>query len=104
VKLGFAAEPVLSDSGIIAEESSILGFLAITLRDAIERPEAIDDRALITAGVTRDAVLDASEIALQSCRRTSVPAEYFIDSASVRVVNFILSTVVNDYEWFGIRQ
>lgn len=103
VKLQQEAKLVLSDSGTIAEESSILGFPAITLRDAIERPEAIDGGAIITAGVTKDAVLDAIDHALQSYRRISVPAEYLIDNTSVRVVNFIRSSVASHHERFGIR-
>lgn len=103
VKLQLEAKLVLSDSGTIAEESSILGFPAITLRDAIERPEAIDGGAIITAGVTKAAVLDAIELALQSHRRISVPSEYQIDNTSVRVVSFIRSTVASHHERSGIR-
>jgi UDP-N-acetylglucosamine 2-epimerase (non-hydrolysing) len=104
VRLQLEAKLVLSDSGTIAEESSILGFPAITLRDAIERPEAIDGGAIITAGVTKEAVLDAIEFALRSYTRISVPAEYLIDNTSVRVVNFIRSTVASHHERSGIRK
>lgn len=104
VKLQLEAKLVLSDSGTIAEESSILGFPAITLRDAIERPEAIDGGAIITAGVTKESVLDSIEHTLRSYVRISVPAEYLIDNASVRVVNFIRSTVASHHERSGIRK
>lgn len=103
VKLQLEAKLVLSDSGTIAEESSILGFPAITLRDAIERPEAIDGGAIITAGVTKESVLDSIEFALRSHSRISVPAEYLVSNTSVRVVNFIRSTVMSHHERSGIR-
>lgn len=104
VRLQMEAKVVLSDSGTIAEESSILGFPAITLRDAIERPEAIDGGAIITAGVTPDSVLDAIEHALDAFGHTDVPAEYKVSNSSVRVVNFIRSTVATHHERAGIRQ
>lgn len=103
IKLQLDAKVVLSDSGTIAEESSILGFPAITLRDAIERPEAIDGGAIITASITKESVLDAIEHALDSFGRTSVPPEYQINNSSVRVVNFIRSTVGTHHERTGIR-
>jgi UDP-N-acetylglucosamine 2-epimerase (non-hydrolysing) len=104
VKLQLEAKLVLSDSGTIAEESSILGFPAITLRDAIERPEAIDGGAIITAGVTKESVINSIQYALQSVSRVSVPAEYMIDNTSVRVVNFIKSTHHSHVSRTGLRQ
>lgn len=103
IKLQLEAKMVLSDSGTIAEESSILGFPAITLRDAIERPEAIDQGAIITAGITPDSVLDAIEHALDAFGSTSAPAEYQIRNSSVRVVNFIRSTVATHHERSHLR-
>lgn len=103
IKLQLEAKAVLSDSGTIAEESSILGIPAITLRDAIERPEAIDGGAIITASVARESVLDAIEHALDAVCHVSVPAEYEIRNSSVRVVNFIRSTVVTHHARLNIR-
>ncbi|MDR0848358.1 MAG: UDP-N-acetylglucosamine 2-epimerase (non-hydrolyzing) [Propionibacteriaceae bacterium] len=92
VKLQTKAKVVLSDSGTIAEESSILGFPAVTMRDFIERPEALDTGSIITAGLEPDSVVAAVELAL-SQRRHSIPADYQIDDTSVRVVSFITGTV-----------
>lgn len=100
------AKLVLSDSGTISEESAVLGFPAVSLRDAIERPEAIDSGATITSGVEPDAVLDAVRIVLDQWSADgapSVPAEYLIDDTSRRVVNFIRSTVSTHHARNNIR-
>lgn len=104
IKLQLEAKAVLSDSGTIAEESSILGFPAITLRDAIERPESIDNGAIITSSITADSVLDSIAHALDAFEAIDVPAEYQISNSSVRVVNFIRSTVGTHHERTGIRK
>ncbi len=63
VKLQKDAYCTLSDSGTIGEESAILGFPAVTLRKAIERPEALDAGTLVITGFDPDVVLNAVEIA-----------------------------------------
>lgn len=97
---------VLSDSGTISEESSILGFPAVSLRDAIERPEAIDTGVTITTGVEKDVILDAVAMCLDEFRSegpAAVPAEYDIRDTSRRVVNFIRSTAGTHHRRAGIR-
>src|SRR5699024_1437467 len=64
-KLQLAARCVISDSGTISEESSILGFPAVTLRDAIERPEALDVGAIITTGLSPDDVVDSVRMTIR---------------------------------------
>jgi UDP-N-acetylglucosamine 2-epimerase len=97
---------VLSDSGTISEESAILGFPAVSLRDAIERPEAIDTGVTITTGVEKDVILDAVAMCLDEFRSegpAAVPAEYEIRDTSRRVVNFIRSTAGTHHRRAGIR-
>jgi UDP-N-acetylglucosamine 2-epimerase (non-hydrolysing) len=107
VHLQQAARLVLSDSGTISEESSLLGFPAVSLRDAIERPEAIDTGVTITCGVEADSVLDAVAITLQQFAEdgpAAVPAEYQIADTSRRVVSFIRSTAMTHHVRSGIRR
>lgn len=93
IKLQLEAKLVLSDSGTISEESSILGFPAVTMREFIERPEALDAGAIITTGLGRVAVMEGVRFALaQAHVPKHIPAEYEINNTSTRAVSFILST------------
>lgn len=106
VRLQQSARLVLSDSGTISEESAILGFPAVSLRDAIERPEAIDTAVTITAGVRAASVLDAVAMTLRQFDEdgpAAVPAEYLIPDASRRAVSFIRSTVATHHFRSGVR-
>ncbi len=105
VKLQSCARLVLSDSGTISEESSILGFPAVTLRDFIERPEAIDSGAIVSAGLNAPDVVDAARIALSepfSSSATTTPSEYEIADTSVRTLKFIRSTVHSHARRIGL--
>ena len=102
-KLQFEAACVLSDSGTIAEESTILGFPAVTLRGAIERPEALDTGAITMVDVSPETVVAGIEFAIQRGRNPEAPADYRVTNTSERVVNFILSTVPQHKQWSGLR-
>ncbi|WP_407336127.1 non-hydrolyzing UDP-N-acetylglucosamine 2-epimerase [Dietzia kunjamensis] len=107
-KLQLSAACCLSDSGTIAEESSILGFPAVTLRDSIERPEALDTGGILMTGLHADDVVTAVQVALDSgYTRDGVsyltPDDYLNDNTSERVVKFILSTARRHHLWDGIR-
>ncbi|MFA4894814.1 non-hydrolyzing UDP-N-acetylglucosamine 2-epimerase [Microbacterium sp.] len=95
VKLQQEAKLVLSDSGTISEESSVLGFPAVTLRDFIERPEALDAGMMVTAGVepenVRRAVRHAMARAMKS-PNSHLPNEYEVNDTSWRVLAFLEST------------
>lgn len=95
------AKCVISDSGTIAEESSILDFPAITIRNAVERPEAIDEGSLIMSGVNKESVLNCLEIALNSTEPNIAPFDYDVDNCSERVLRVILgyTPYVNRYVW-----
>lgn len=106
VKLQMHAKCVISDSGTICEESSMLNFPAITVRNAIERPEAMDTGSIVVTGVEPDVIIDA--IKLQTSEDiaknpVSVPDDYKITNTSERVVKLILGTAKLSNLWNGIR-
>lgn len=106
VKLQTVARCVISDSGTISEESTMLGFPAVTLRDAIERPEAIDTGGITTTGLNPADVVDAVRITIaQHSRlgRAGTPAEYQITDTSRRVLNLIRSTASTHNARMGVR-
>jgi UDP-N-acetylglucosamine 2-epimerase len=102
-KLQTEAACVLSDSGTISEESSIIGFPAITLRDSIERPEALDAGTILMTGLTAEDVVAAITVAMGN-EKGSAPDSYGIVNTSQRAVNFIVSTAGRHHEWAGIRK
>lgn len=107
-KLQLSAACCLSDSGTIAEESTILGFPAITLRDSIERPEALDTGGIIMTGLHPEDVVSAVKVAVETSStgdgiQRLVPEDYLIDNTSDRVVKFIMSTARRHHQWEGIR-
>jgi UDP-N-acetylglucosamine 2-epimerase len=106
-KLQLSAACVLSDSGTIAEEATILGFPAITLRDSIERPEALDTGGIVMTGLHPgdlvQAVLVARDGGTYGPLFTEIPQEYKVDNTAERVIRFILSTCRRHRSWAGIR-
>lgn len=108
-KLQTAAACCLSDSGTIAEESSILGFPAVTLRDSIERPEALDTGGIIMTGLHAGDVVAAVRIAMDTDYSREdmnrlTPDDYRIANTSERAVKFLLSTAHRHHQWAGIRK
>ena len=100
----------VSDSGTIAEESSILGFPAITPRDAIERPEGLDVGCILMTGLDRNTIENGiSAVTRLFAERKAVgqpnpvPADYCISNTSERVLNLILGTAKLSNGWDGIR-
>lgn len=105
-KLQLEARCVLSDSGTIAEESSLLGFPAITLRDSVERPEALDTGAIIMAGLDPDNAVEAIRVRVADAgmgQAVIVPQDYSQPNTSERTVNFIVSTWRRQAAWAGLR-
>jgi len=104
VRLQTHAACVLSDSGTLSEESAILGFPAVMIRDAHERPEGMDEAVAVMAGLGRERVLQAVELvrahAGEGPRPIPVP-DYAVERVSRKVVRIVLSYVdyVNRVVW-----
>jgi len=99
-----ASRLVLSDSGTIAEESSLLGFPALTLRDAIERPEAEDTGSIVLSGVRMNSIMSAASYVLsQVHERAVVPVDYEITNTAHRALTAILSLTPTHHDRLGLR-
>lgn len=107
-RLQLGAACVISDSGTIAEESTLLGFPAVTLRDAIERPEALDTGGIMMTGLDPQDLIAAIRLvrddhATRTAANSVVPQDYLVANTSERAVKFILSTARRHHAWAGIR-
>ncbi len=95
VKLQMNASCVISDSGTITEESSILNFPAVTIRQAHERPEGMDEGTLIMCGLEADRVLESIDVVMQQFseddREFRLVRDYDTDNVSKKVLRIILS-------------
>lgn len=95
IKLQMNAFCVISDSGTITEESSILHFPAITIRQAHERPEGMDEGTLIMSGLNANRILEAIEVVTSQQNENqniikTIP-DYETENVSKKVLRIILS-------------
>lgn len=100
------AKLVISDSGTISEESSILGFPAITPRNSIERPESLDNGAITLSGVTSNELLESAELAIslfENFGPATTPDAYSRSDVSRVVLSFISSTARSHHQRNAIR-
>jgi len=95
IKLQKEAFCVISDSGTITEESSILNFPAITIRQAHERPEGMDEGTLIMSGLNADRIIDSIEVVTSQFKENnniiSIIPDYKPENVSKKVVRIIVS-------------
>ena len=104
IKLQKDAFCVLSDSGTITEESSLLGFPAVNLREAHERHEGVDEGVLIMTGINQQKIMKAIEITRHQKNMgitPAIPSDYLVESVSWKVLKIILSYTdyVNRIVW-----
>jgi UDP-N-acetylglucosamine 2-epimerase (non-hydrolysing) len=95
----------ISDSGTICEESAILNFPAISIRNSMERPEAQDAGTIVLTGFDPTVVLKSIELIIAQTKgsnATSIPYEYQIADTSKRVLNLIVGTCKLSNKWHGI--
>ena len=96
----------ISDSGTISEESAILSFPAISLRQSMERPEAQDAGTIILTGFDPDVVLNSIYAAIEeqkSGNYKEIPQEYQIANTSWRVLKLIMGNAKLSNKWWGIE-
>ena len=102
VKLQKYAKAVLSDSGTISEESSILGFKALNIRQAHERPEAMEEASVMMVGLKKDRILQGLEVLETQDKDTlRLVADYSMPNVSDKILRIILSYTdyVNRVVW-----
>lgn len=105
IKLQMEALCVISDSGTITEEASLLNLPAITIRNAHERPEGMDVGTLIMSGLKKERVLDAIKVTLANhgdqTRSTSPVDDYENPFVSTQILKVVLSYVdyINRTVW-----
>lgn len=105
IKLQQNAKCVISDSGTITEESSILAFPAIMIRDAHERPEGMDEGTVIMSGIRKERILESIEVITSQfelpTNKFRVIQDYNVENVSIKVVRIILSYIdyVNRTVW-----
>ena len=96
----------VSDSGTISEESSILGFPAISLRQSMERPEAQDTGSIILTGFDPDVILNSVMMVVHEIKdrlSKNVPTDYKINDTSWRVVKLIIGNCKLSNLWSGVK-
>jgi UDP-N-acetylglucosamine 2-epimerase len=101
IRLQKSAYCLVSDSGTVTEEASLLAIPAVMIRDAHERPEGMEQGVAILSGVEPKSVLQAVESAVQMKNFTNVP-DYEVDCVSEKVVKIILSYTdyINRTTWY----
>ena len=96
---------VISDSGTITEESSILNFPAIMIRMAHERPEGMDEGTVVMSGLGKDRVIESVEVVISQFNKNpnsiKIINDYNVENVSIKVVRIIISYIdfINRVVW-----
>lgn len=102
-KLQEEAFCVVSDSGTVSEESSIAGFPAVSLRDSMERPEALESGSMVLTGLNVENLIQSVDLVRSMPVERKMPEGYEIVDFSDRVVKFLFSTARLHHSWANVR-
>jgi len=97
----------VSDSGTISEESSMLNFPAISLRNSMERPEAQDAGTIILTGFDLQTVVDSINLSIEENKRKlnrKIAEDYTVTNTSYRVVKLIIGNAKLSNKWWGVER
>lgn len=107
VNLQMNATCTISDSGTISEESAILSFPAISLRQSMERPEAQDAGTIILTGFEPEIILQSIQLVMEEHKRgcyKQIPVDYLVQNTSWRVLKLIMGNTKLSNKWYGIAE
>ena len=107
INLQMNAACTISDSGTISEESAILNFPAVSIRQSMERPESQDAGTIILTGFDPEIIISSVELATDEHKRNipRVPsADYLVPDTSWRVLRLIMGLSSLSNKWHGIEQ
>jgi UDP-N-acetylglucosamine 2-epimerase len=105
VNLQMNALCTISDSGTISEESAILSFPAISLRNSMERPEAQDTGTIILTGFNPKVVMDSIDLVIKEHKKSvfkTIAPDYLVENTSWRVLKLIMGLSGLSNRWQGI--
>lgn len=101
VKLQQSSYCVISDSGTISEESSILNFPAVSFRTSTERPEALDAGSIVLGNLDNNRLLESVRLAIDTLKYNKISEYYDVDNVSSKTLKIIQSYVpiINKFIW-----
>lgn len=105
VNLQMNALCTVSDSGTISEESAMLNFAAISLRNSMERPEAQDAGTIMLTGFNPDAVLSSIQLSIQERNNSlpyQLPIDYYVQNTAWRVMKLLQGLATLSNKWHGV--
>jgi len=93
---------VLSDSGTLSEESNMLSFPAVLIRNSTERPEAVDAGSVVIGGCSSESILSSIELSVNMTgRKNDKPSDYLDTNVSEKVVKIIqgYTPIIDEFIW-----